>query len=84
MFSWKEYNFPSGFLTNTILNFAQEWALSQLGSGLKSESSEAVNFIEKLDLSESKRSILGPSELHAWCRAAIKLAKNPCVEKKVP
>ena len=24
-FAWKEYNFPSGFLTNTILNFAQEW-----------------------------------------------------------
>ena len=24
-FSWKEYNCPSGFLTNTILNFAQEW-----------------------------------------------------------
>ena len=26
-FAWKEYNFPSGFLTNTILNFAQEWDL---------------------------------------------------------
>ena len=24
IFAWKEYNFPSGFLTNTILNFAQE------------------------------------------------------------
>ena len=24
-FAWKEYNFPSGFLTNMILNFAQEW-----------------------------------------------------------
>ena len=23
-FAWKEYNFPSGFLTNTILNFTQE------------------------------------------------------------
>ena len=27
-FAWKEYNFPSGFLTNTILNFAQECLLS--------------------------------------------------------
>ena len=26
-FALKEYNFPSGFLTNTILNFAQEWKL---------------------------------------------------------
>ena len=24
-FEWKEYNFLSGFLTNTILNFCQEW-----------------------------------------------------------
>ena len=24
IFAWKEYNFPSGFLINTILNFAQE------------------------------------------------------------
>ena len=27
IFAWKEYNFPSGFLTNMILNFAQEWQL---------------------------------------------------------
>ena len=27
IFAWKEYNFLSGFLTNTILNFAQEWKL---------------------------------------------------------
>ena len=26
-FAWKEYNFLSGFLTNTILNFAQECVL---------------------------------------------------------
>ena len=26
-FAWKEYNFPSGFVTNTILNFAQECRL---------------------------------------------------------
>ena len=26
-FAWKEYNFPSGFLTNTIFNFCQEWQL---------------------------------------------------------
>ena len=26
-FEWKEYNFLSGFLTNTILNFCQEWQL---------------------------------------------------------
>ena len=25
--AWKEYNFPSGFLINAILNFAQEWDL---------------------------------------------------------
>ena len=24
IFAWKKYNFPSGFLTNTILNYAQE------------------------------------------------------------
>ena len=38
------------FLTNTILNFCQEWFLSTSRSDLKSESSESANFIEKSDL----------------------------------
>ena len=41
IFSWKEYDFPSGFLTNTILNFAQEWHLF-LGSFLFSTCSSHV------------------------------------------
>ena len=34
-FAWKEYNFPSGFLTNTILNFAQECSLPSQKIGEK-------------------------------------------------
>ena len=30
IFAWKEHNFPSGFLTNTILNFAQECSLHSI------------------------------------------------------
>ena len=33
---WKEYNFPSGFLTNTISNFAQELFLPVTKKGSKS------------------------------------------------
>ena len=38
IFVWKKYNFPSGLLTYTILNFAQEWLLNV------KQSNEAVLF----------------------------------------
>ena len=34
-FAWKEYNFPPGFLTNTILNFAQECNFPAFDCGIR-------------------------------------------------
>ena len=51
-FSKKQYNFLSGFLTDTILTISQEWSFSKLDSGLKS--SEWVKFIEKSDLNHGR------------------------------
>ena len=39
-FAWKEYNFPFRFLTNTILNFAQEWILFYSGNNFFQNISE--------------------------------------------